>query len=175
MAASGNGNVFHGLPVTGFAAIKYLNGSVALQVAARPSRALSVGVVAVGSVSIAPVSLATIALGWIAFGGIAIGDFALGGFGAGWTGAAGGLAVAHGAAWGGYAIAAHANDAIAGSVLRSYHFELFLPAGIAATALLLGVPGLAYLFSVRRWRRRAEGALRARGPATNSRADGEQR
>jgi RNA polymerase sigma factor (sigma-70 family) len=136
--------------------------------------ALSVGVVAVGSVSIAPVSLATIALGWIAFGGIAIGDFALGGFAAGWTGATGGLAVAHDAARGGYAIAAHANDAIAGSLLRSYHFDLFLPAGIAATALLLGVPGLAYLFSVRRWRRRAEAALRARGPAAQPQADGEQ-
>ena len=136
--------------------------------------ALSAGVVAIGSVAIAPISLATIALGWIAFGGIALGDFALGGFAAGWTGAAGGLAVAHDAARGGYAIAAHANDAIASSLLSSYHFDLFLPAGIAATVLLFGVPGLTYLFSVRRWRRRAEAALRARGPATRPQADGEQ-
>lgn len=114
--------------------------------------AISVGILSIGSVSVGVVSLATIALGWFALGGIAIGDYALGGFAAAWNAAAGGLAVAHEIAGGGFAIAAHANDAVAREFFRLYRFDQFLNVGLAAIVLLMGVPGILYVRTLRKRR-----------------------
>ncbi|MBO9662925.1 sigma-70 family RNA polymerase sigma factor [Dokdonella sp.] len=114
--------------------------------------AISVGVVSIGSVSVGIVSLATIAVGWFALGGIALGDYALGGFAAAWSAAAGGLAVAHEIAGGGFAIAAHANDVVAGEFFRRYRFDQLLNLGLAAIVLLMGVPGIAYVRTLRKRR-----------------------
>ena len=115
--------------------------------------AISIGIVSIGSVSIGLVSIATVALGLMAFGGIAIGDFALGGFAAAWDAAAGGLAVAHEIAGGGFAIAGHANDAVAREFFQHHRVDLFLPLGLAAIVVLMGLPGIAYLIALRRRRR----------------------
>jgi RNA polymerase sigma factor (sigma-70 family) len=114
--------------------------------------AISIGIVSIGSVSVGLVSLATIAFGFFAFGGIAIGDYALGGFSAAWTAAAGGLAVAHLYAGGGFAIGEHANDAVVRELFSQVPFELLLFGGLGLIVLLMGVPGIVYLLALRRRR-----------------------
>ncbi len=115
--------------------------------------AISVAIVSIRTVSIGVVSLATIAVGFFAFGGIAIGDYAIGGFSAAWTAAAGGLAVAHHFASGGFAIAEHANDAVVRDLFSQVRFDAILFGGLGLIALLMGVPGIAYLIALRKRRR----------------------
>jgi RNA polymerase sigma factor (sigma-70 family) len=79
---------------------------------------VSVGVVAsgglcVGGVAFGVLPMAAASFGVLALGGAAFGALTIGGFSAGWTGAVGGLAMARDYAAGGWAIAAHANDAVA--------------------------------------------------------------
>jgi hypothetical protein len=86
---------------------------------------VSVGIVAtgglcVGGVAFGLVPMAAVSIGVLALGGAAFGVLAIGGFSAGWTGAVGGLAIARGFAAGGFALATHANDAVARSWLAAW-------------------------------------------------------
>lgn len=93
---------------------------------------MAIGGIAVGGLGLGLVSFAGLAVGALALGGCAIGGFVAGGMAIGWTafgGAAiawraakGGLAVAHDYAFGGQAIAAHANDAAAKAFVEATPF-----------------------------------------------------
>jgi RNA polymerase sigma factor (sigma-70 family) len=108
---------------------------------------VSVGVVAtgglcVGGVALGVVPMAAVSVGVLALGGAAFGVLAIGGFSAGWTGAVGGLAIARDFAAGGFAIAAHANDAIARDWLAAWLPPWLFFTLLALIAVLSIVPTL---------------------------------
>jgi RNA polymerase sigma factor (sigma-70 family) len=115
--------------------------------------AISFGIVSVGSLGVGVISLGNLTIGVFSFGAIALGVYALGTFAAAWTAAVGGLAVARDYAWGGYAIAAHANDAIAGEFMLQHHATALFYIALGACALLTIVPGFLYLRAQRKYRR----------------------
>ena len=116
---------------------------------------VSVGVVAtgglcVGGVAFGLVPMAAVALGVLPLGGAAFGMLSIGGFSAGWAGAVGGLAIARDFAAGGFAIAQHANDAIAHEWLAAWLPPWLFPTLLALIAVLSIVPALIFASRQRR-------------------------
>lgn len=81
---------------------------------------VAIGPVAVGGMTLGAISMGGLAIGALALGGGAIGFFSAGGMALGYFAAEGGMAIAREFAFGGLAMAKHANDAVA----REY-FRLF--------------------------------------------------
>jgi hypothetical protein len=100
------------------------------------------------------ISLGNLAIGLFSFGAIAIGVYAIGPFAVAWTAALGAIAVARDYAWGwgGYSIAGHANDAIAGAYMLQQHAGAIFWTSLATFALLSIVPGFLYLRALRKYR-----------------------
>lgn len=116
---------------------------------------VSVGVVAVGGLCVGGVALgvvpmATVAVGGLVLGGAAFGGLTIGGFSAGWSGAVGGLAIARDYAAGGFAIATHANDAVAQQWLAAWLPPWLFFTLLALIAVLSIVPTLVYASRQRR-------------------------
>ena len=111
---------------------------------------VSVGVVAVGGVSVGLLPMAAVALGAMPLGGAAFGMLPIGGFSAGVPAAVGGLAIATDYAAGAFAIAAHANDAIARAWLAPWLPAWLLPVLIGTIAVLAIVPTLVFASRQRR-------------------------
>jgi len=116
---------------------------------------VSVGVVAtgglcVGGVAFGLVPMAAVALGVLPLGGAAFGMLSIGGFSAGWAGAVGGLAIARDFAAGGFAIAQHANDAIAHEWLAAWLPPWLFLTLLALIAVLSIVPALIFASRQRR-------------------------
>ena len=116
---------------------------------------VSVGVVAtgglcVGGVAFGLVPMAAVALGVLPLGGAAFGLLSIGGFSAGWAGAVGGLAIARDFAAGGFAIAQHANDAIAREWLGAWLPPWLFLTLLGLIALLAIVPTLIFASRQRR-------------------------
>jgi hypothetical protein len=115
--------------------------------------AISTGIICVGSVSVGVISLGTFALGVFAFGSTAFGLYAMGPFAAAWNVAVGGIAVAHDLAAGGFALAAHANDAISNAWMLRHRVDRVFVGALASIAVLTLLPGSLYYFALRRRRR----------------------
>lgn len=111
---------------------------------------VSAGVLCVGGVSAGVLPMAAVALGVLPLGGAAFGLLPIGGFAAGMPAAIGGLAIATDYAAGGWAVAAHANDAIARTFVAAWLPEWLLPAMIGTIALLAIVPSLVFASRQRR-------------------------
>lgn len=108
---------------------------------------VSVGIVATGGLCVGGVAagvlpMASVAVGGLALGGSAFGVLSIGGFSAGLAGAVGGLAIAREHAAGGFALAAHANDAVAREWLGAWLPPWLFLTLIALIALLSIVPAL---------------------------------
>lgn len=116
---------------------------------------VSVGVVATGGVCVGGIAfglvpMAAVALGVLPLGGSAFGALSIGGFSAGWSGAVGGLAIARDYAAGGFAIAQHANDAIAREWLGAWLPPWLFFTLLATIAVLSIVPTLVFASRQRR-------------------------
>jgi len=108
---------------------------------------VSVGVVAsgglcVGGVALGLLPMAAVSVGVLALGGAAFGVLTIGGFSAGWAGSVGGLAIAREYAAGGFAIAAHANDAVARQWLAAWLPPWLFVCLLALIAFLSIAPAL---------------------------------
>jgi RNA polymerase sigma factor (sigma-70 family) len=116
---------------------------------------VSLGVVAVGGLTVGGVAIgllpmASVALGVMPLGGTAFGLLAIGGFAAGWFGAVGGLALSITHAAGGFAIAPHANDAVATAWLSTWIPPWLVPALVVVIAVVAIVPPAVFASRQRR-------------------------
>lgn len=112
------------------------------------------GVLALGGVAVGSVALGGLAVGALATGGLAVGWLAAGGAAIGVAGALGGLAVARDVAFGGAALAAHANDDVARE-MASRGFFRASSSMLEYSIILVALPavlGLAQRLALRRRR-----------------------
>jgi RNA polymerase sigma factor (sigma-70 family) len=94
--------------------------------------AVAIAPISVGGLAVGLLTLGGFALGLLPFGGFSLGPWAMGAFAVGWqafgacavgwVAALGGVAVAHGFAEGGVAVARHANDAAAQTFFQNSRF-----------------------------------------------------
>lgn len=105
---------------------------------------ISIGVVSVGGLALGVIPMASVALGVLPIGGAVFGMLAIGGFAVGAFGAVGGLALSLGHAGGRFAIAPHANDAIAFGWLSTWLPPYVVPMLIVLMAVLAIVPVVVY-------------------------------
>jgi hypothetical protein len=114
---------------------------------------LAVGLLALGGFGTGFLAFGGMSLGIAAIGGGAVGYVAFGGGAIGWLGAAGGAALAHHFAFGGTALAAHANDQAAQAFMHGSAFFRHVGSLFITMVVICWLPMVVMVYLKRRLER----------------------